>query len=171
MAEVPSVRFNKRQIYFLRFISLQLGKHWQPEPPSSLLKRQESTCYHLFQWQMLELSGFPGSTSGKEPACQCRRHKRLGFDCWVKKIPWRWAWPRTPVFLAGEIMEKRSLAGSVHSVAKSWTQLKQLSTHAHWNFLEVCFSLRVNWLMSVFHKCVLFFSISCLGSLISRGSI
>ena len=24
-----------------------------------------------------------------EPACQCRRHKRHGFDPWVGKIPWR----------------------------------------------------------------------------------
>ena len=24
--------------------------------------------------------GFPGGTSGKEPTCQCRRHKRCGFD-------------------------------------------------------------------------------------------
>ena len=25
----------------------------------------------------------------KEPVCQCRRHKRHGFDSWVGKIPWR----------------------------------------------------------------------------------
>ena len=29
---------------------------------------------------------------GKEPACQCRRHKRYGFNPWVGKIPWRRAW-------------------------------------------------------------------------------
>ena len=29
------------------------------------------------------------SASGKEPACQYRRHKRHGFDPWVRKIPWR----------------------------------------------------------------------------------
>ena len=33
--------------------------------------------------------GFPGGASGKEPACQCRRHERRGFDPWVGKIPWR----------------------------------------------------------------------------------
>ena len=27
--------------------------------------------------------------SGKEPSCQCRRLKRLGFNLWVRKIPWR----------------------------------------------------------------------------------
>ena len=29
----------------------------------------------------------PGGTSGKEPACQCRGHKRCGFDPWVGRIP------------------------------------------------------------------------------------
>ena len=67
--------------------------------------------------------------------------------------------------------KKRAWRVLGHWVAKSRTQLKQLSRHARWNFLGVCFSLRVNWLMSVFHKHVLFFSISCLGSLVSRGSI
>ena len=26
-------------------------------------------------------------TSGKESACQCRKHKRCGFNPWVSKIP------------------------------------------------------------------------------------
>ena len=32
--------------------------------------------------------GFPGSTSSKESACQCRRHKRCGVYPCVGKIPW-----------------------------------------------------------------------------------
>ena len=32
--------------------------------------------------------GFPSGASGKEPARQCRRQNRLGFDPWVRKIPW-----------------------------------------------------------------------------------
>ena len=28
----------------------------------------------------------------KELACKCRRHKRCGFQPWVRKIPWRRAW-------------------------------------------------------------------------------
>ena len=52
-----------------------------------------------------------GGTSGKEPACQCRRHKRCGFDCWVEKIPWRRAWKPTPVFLPGESHGQRTLTG------------------------------------------------------------
>ena len=46
--------------------------------------------------------GFPGGASGKEPACQCRRHKRCRLEPWVRKIPWSMAWQPTPVFLPGE---------------------------------------------------------------------
>ena len=55
--------------------------------------------------------GFPGGTSGKEPACQCRGHKRCGLDPWVWKIPLRRSWPPTAVFLPGESRGQRSLAG------------------------------------------------------------
>ena len=34
-----------------------------------------------------------GGASGKEPACQCRRGKRHGFDPWIGKIPCRREWP------------------------------------------------------------------------------
>ena len=37
--------------------------------------------------QMKDTGGFPGSASGKEPACPCRRYKRHGLDPWVGKIP------------------------------------------------------------------------------------
>ena len=53
--------------------------------------------------------GFRGGASGKEPACQCRRHKRHRFDPWVRKIPWRRAQQPTPVFLPGESQGQRSL--------------------------------------------------------------
>ena len=33
---------------------------------------------------------------------QCRRHRRLGFDPWVGKIPWRRKWQPTLVFLPGK---------------------------------------------------------------------
>ena len=34
---------------------------------------------------------------------------RLGFDPWVRKIPWRRTWQPTPVFLPGESHGQRSL--------------------------------------------------------------
>ena len=51
---------------------------------------------------------FLGGASGEEPACQCRRLKRLRFDPWVEKIPWRRA---CTIFLAGESHGQRILVG------------------------------------------------------------
>ena len=41
--------------------------------------------------------------------CRCRRGRRLGFDPWVRKIPWRRK--PNPVFLSGESHGHRSLTG------------------------------------------------------------
>ena len=38
-------------------------------------------------WLVKQSEGSPGSASDKEPACQCRRHKRCELDSWVGKIP------------------------------------------------------------------------------------
>ena len=45
--------------------------------------------------------GFPRWLKGKEFTCQCRSHRRLCFDHWIGKIPWRRKWQPTPVFLPG----------------------------------------------------------------------
>ena len=46
--------------------------------------------------------GFPGGAGGIGTACQCRRHKRHGFDPLVRKSPWRRARQPIPVFLPGK---------------------------------------------------------------------
>ena len=58
-----------------------------------------------------EIVGFPGGTSGKEPACQCRRRRRCGFSPWIRKIPWRRKWQPTPILLPGKFHGQRSLEG------------------------------------------------------------
>ena len=45
----------------------------------------------------------------KESSCQCRRHKKLGFNPWVRKIAWRRKWQPTPVFLPGKFHAQKSL--------------------------------------------------------------
>ena len=52
--------------------------------------------------------GFPAGSTGKETTCQCRR---LGFNPWVRKIPWRKSWQPTLVCLPWEFHEQRSLVG------------------------------------------------------------
>ena len=75
------------------------------------------------------VSGLPRWCCGKESACQCRKHKRLRFDPWVGKIPWRRTWQPTPICLPGESHGQKSLAGSGPLGHKSQTQLKWLSMH------------------------------------------
>ena len=62
---------------------------------------------------IISKTGFPAGATGKESPCQCRRHKRHGFNSWVRKIRWRRAWqpPPPPVFLSGESHGQRSLEG------------------------------------------------------------
>ena len=75
-----------------------------------------------------QLLGFPGGTSGKESACQCRRHRRCRFDPWIRTMSWRGARQSTPVFLENLPLEnprdKGAWWATVHRVAKSWTWLK-----------------------------------------------
>ena len=68
----------------------------------------------------------PGGASGKEPDCQYRRCQRLGFNPWVRKIPWRREWLPTPILLPGGVHGWRSLEGYNPGVAKSQMWLKWL---------------------------------------------
>ena len=110
-----------------------------------------SKIYHELYFEV----GFPGCASGKEPACQCRRHKRHRFNSWVRKIPWRgipWSGQTTSVFVYRESYGWSSLVvySPVQSVAQSCPtlcdpmdcsmpafpvlhQLPELAqTHVHW---------------------------------------
>ena len=62
--------------------------------------------------------GFPDGTRGKESACQCRRHRRLGFNPWVGKIPQRRERQATPVLSPGKSYGQRSLGDTALGVAK-----------------------------------------------------
>ena len=48
------------------------------------------------------IRGFPGDASGKEPACQCRRHEGCVVDPWTEKSLWRRKRQSTQVFLPRE---------------------------------------------------------------------
>ena len=60
--------------------------------------------------ELCYVMGFPSWLSSERIRLQYRSCKRLGFNPWVRKIPWRRAWQPTPVFLAGESHGQRSLA-------------------------------------------------------------
>ena len=75
--------------------------------------------------------GFPSDASGKEPTCQCRRHKRCRFDPWVGTISWRRAWQPTPVFLPGESHGQRTLAGYSSPWDLKESDATEATLHAH----------------------------------------
>ena len=77
-----------------------------------------------------------GGPSGKEPSCQCRRHKRCGFDPWVTKIPCSWAWQPTSVFLPGESPWTEEHHG-LQSIASKRVCTTEVIEHEH-TFLNQC---------------------------------
>ena len=80
---------------------------------------------HLYKMvaNYTEETGFPGGTSGKEPACQCRLHK----ESQVRSLGR--GWQPTPVFLPGKISWTEE-PGGLHSlgsqtVRHDWRGLAQ----------------------------------------------
>ena len=51
------------------------------------------------------------------------------FYPWVGKIPWRWKWLPTLVFLPGKVHGRGAWQAIVHRVTNSWIQLKWLNMH------------------------------------------
>ena len=58
--------------------------------------------------------------SGKESASQCRRHRKWGFNTWIRKIPWRNGNPLQYSCLENP-MDRGAWRATVHGVANSWT--------------------------------------------------
>ena len=57
---------------------------------------------------------------------QYRRRRRCRLDPLVRKIPWRWEWQLTLVFLPGESHGQRSLAGYTPWGCKELDMTEQL---------------------------------------------
>ena len=72
----------------------------------------------------------PGGTSHKEATCQLRRRKKLGFNPWDEKIPWKRVWQPTPAFLPENPVDGGAWQATVHG-SQGCTRLKRLSTHRH----------------------------------------
>ena len=66
----------------------------------------------------------------------CRRRKRLTFDSWVGKIPWRRDRLPTPGFLPGEFHGQRSLAGCSPWVCKESDTAERL-TLSLFSYLQI----------------------------------
>ena len=80
---------------------------------------------------MLYPNWLPGWCSGKDSACQCRRHKRHSFHPWVRKIPFSRIWHPTLVFLPGKFHGQRPLWATVYGGSKESDMTKQAYKHMH----------------------------------------
>ena len=85
-----------------------------------------------------EWGGLPRRHGGKEPAWQCRRCARCGFDPWVGKIPWSRI--PTPIFLLEKSHRQRSLMDySPRGCKKSMTEHVRVCTHTQeWRLSGRC---------------------------------
>jgi len=85
---------------------------------------------------------FPSGASGKELACQCRRHKRQGLDRWVGEIPlemgmathstilaWRIPWTEEP----GGLQSTES-----HRVRHDWSVWAHTHARHSCDWMVVC---------------------------------
>ena len=104
----------------------------KPTPWTAPQTLSSAPCSRLSpSFQMLEVLAFKGTrgvgfldgASGKEPACQHRRHKNQGFNPWVKKIPWRSHGNPLQYSCLENPMDRGAWRATVHRVTKSW--------HAH----------------------------------------
>ena len=86
---------------------------------------------HIQYMYILYKLGFPGGAIIKETAFQCRRHKRCGFNSWVRKIPWRRNGNPLQYSCLEIPMNRGDWQSTTHRVTKSWTRLKRLSMHIH----------------------------------------
>ena len=73
-------------------------------------------------------SVFLDGASGREHTHQCRKHKRLGFDPWVRKISWMRTQQPIPALLPEESHGQRSLEGYSPQSPKESDRTERLST-------------------------------------------
>ena len=96
----------------------------------SLLPWQGLSLWKTMDYSyIIVLPGFPHGASGKESACQYRRHKRHRFDPLVRKIPWSRKWQPTPVFLSGKFHRESSLASYSPQVLDGSDKAEHTHTH------------------------------------------
>ena len=72
---------------------------------------------------------YPGGSSGKEPACQCRRHKRCKFSSGSRRSPGEGNGYSLQYPCLENPMDRGAWWVILQRVAKGQTRLKQLSTH------------------------------------------
>ena len=101
---------------------------WKVQAKDPTIGMQGSWVFYICP-KGLFLEGLPWWFSGKEPTCQCKRHKRCGFAPWSGRSPGGGLDNSLHYSCLENPMDRGTWPTSVHRVAKSWTRLKWLSIH------------------------------------------
>ena len=112
-------------------------KHWFGDSGSYLILKKFFLKY-LFIWLHWILvtafrilhCGMPGGASGKEPSCQCRRHKRHEFNPWVRKIPGGGHGNSLQYSCLENPRDRRAWWAAIYGVAQGRTWLSDLAAAA-----------------------------------------
>ena len=92
------------------------------------LKWLSHACLPLVYIRQMNNKAVPAASLVPQLLRICLPRRRPGFDPWVGKIPWRRAWPPTPVFLPGNPYGQRSLTGYSPQGLKELNTTQRLST-------------------------------------------
>ena len=96
---------------------------------------------------LMKTLGFPGGTNGKEPTCQCRRHKRLRFNLWFGKIPWRKHGNPLQYSYLENPMDRGAWQGIVHRVAE--LGMTEVTLHACMHAWKHYLKIYACWRLSI----------------------
>ena len=107
--------YNRYSLYYYFTTKMQNSDNQRLQLLWSLLYFQKDIWIYLHLYRN---RAFPGGTSGKEPACQCRRHKRDRFNSWVREIPWRRECKPLQYSCLENPMGRGAWWATVHMVAK-----------------------------------------------------
>ena len=114
--------------------SQRVGHNWVTSLSFTMLWSRQ------ISWRKLDIKGkFPRRRTGKEPACQCRRLKRLRFDPWVRKIPWsriNLAMATCSSILTWRIPWTKEPGGLQSMGSQSRTQLSNWAQHTYTQILK-----------------------------------
>ena len=119
----------------------------QPRALASCNQPELAICFtldniHIFP-QSKEYTEYTCGASGKESACQCRRH---GFNPWVGKMPWNRKWQPT-LNSCGKLHGQRSPVGYSPWGCRELDRMEWLGTAHGWVAFHS--SLSIHLLMNI----------------------
>ena len=112
-----------------------INKNWSSLPEMLVLERvfnksRLPSCTPQILWLLVYEVG---ASQVEESTCQCRRHRRCGFDPWVGKIPWRRKWQPLQYSYLGNSMDRVCWWAIAYGVIKSWIWLSDWAQAQVWS--------------------------------------